>query len=240
MTASVTEAPVITPVAVETARWYDVAGVPPMTSDTGEQFQPTRMRVWDRLHTGWCVAVYGTLTDGTGARTARVFTANRTPGQLPAWARRHLVGRHRGTAQLMAQIDRFARDYVVPPPYDIDAERDDIERQLTALAVRAEVEARPDLPRILVRQIDRGPGRKPSLESQVTGVQDMNEAVALLMMVVEELTGVSADPYMGLVDECRRVAAREQERRHAGLGLLCDQCAGPCTIDGPREEAHRG
>lgn len=46
---------------------------------------------------------------------------------------------------------------------------------------------------------------------------------------VEEIVEAIAD----LVRDEIRTALRETDRRHAGLGLLCDQCDGPCQIDNP-------
>ncbi|GIF14829.1 hypothetical protein [Actinoplanes teichomyceticus] len=46
---------------------------------------------------------------------------------------------------------------------------------------------------------------------QADDVTSESELVVLLLLVVEKLTGVSTDSYVRLVDECRRVAAREHE-----------------------------
>lgn len=211
----VTEAPpVVTPVAVETTRVYAVAGAPPLPEVGGLLFRPDRLKAWDRLHGGWCVVVYGQLLDGT-RRAARVFADDRDAEQLPDWAHRQILARRpaqRETERLMRQMERWAHEFWVEG-FDTQAEHADIERQLLDMAHTVEAATgQPGQPRILVRQIDRGPGRKPILDAQVTGVAESDEAVALLMMVVERLTGVSAASYMDLVDAVRRVAARERER----------------------------
>lgn len=236
--STVTEAaPAVTAVAVESARVYDVAGAPALPDATGQLFEPNRLRVWDRLHGAWCVVVYGPLADGTERRTARVFAPGRDT-ELPEWARPYLLGPRTAQGEagrLLKMIADYARDYASDWGTSLDeveAQRANIERELVALATAAELgTGQPGQPHILVRQIDRGADRKQALDAQIRGVEDPEEAVCLLMMVVERITGVRGDSYMHLVDAVRAVAARERDRDHAGLSLNCDLCGGPCEID---------
>lgn len=127
--------PMVAPLAVETVRWYAVSNVDDLTDAQDRLFRATQCKVWERPFRGWMVVVYGWRTDG-GGRAAKVYAADHDAEALPDWARPLLPGhaaRERGLAALMRQIDRYARDYL-HPAIRIDAERDDIERQLVALA----------------------------------------------------------------------------------------------------------
>lgn len=70
-------------------------------------------------------------------------------------------------------------------------------------------------PRIV---IDCPPGRSGNGRAcnvQVTGFDDPDDVAAVLLIVVERITGVRVDSYLHLVDECRRIAAREQATENA-------------------------
>ncbi len=132
-------APTIKPLAVETHLWYGVYGAPAVADETDQAFLPDTLKVWRHPLRGWAVLLYGKLL-ADGKATARLYAEARGD-QLPAWAV-HMVGpaaAGRDPRQLLAQIERFARDYVEPAPFDISAERDDIHRQVVALATAAQL-----------------------------------------------------------------------------------------------------
>jgi hypothetical protein len=52
--------------------------------------------------------------------------------------------------------------------------------------------------------------KKFDIGVKATGVDSGEQVLTILLLVVEKLTGVSTDGYVRLVDEVRRVAAREQ------------------------------
>lgn len=47
------------------------------------------------------------------------------------------------------------------------------------------------------------------VDVQTEGVDSEDSLALLLLVVVQKITGVRTDTYVSLVDECRRVAARE-------------------------------
>ncbi len=77
-------------------------------------------------------------------------------------------------------------------------------------------------------------GKRPDgRESTIVG--DLAEAIEDAAHYQEQCRRAGrADRYVAYrLVEISHDEARPALRRHAGLGLLCDRCDGPCRIDGP-------
>ena len=201
--------PVCTPLVVETARWWTVTDAPTLLDAQGREFTPGRVKVLDRPFTGWMAVVFGHLLDAAGdVQTARVFDAQHDTDQAPRWVLKLVRGGPHRTdvRELLGQIERYACGYVdMPHP---EAERDDIERQVLALATAAGIGAagQVDRPWILVRQVSEA--GEDRLHADIRGVSCGDEAAVVLLKIVEELTDVRVDSYLRLVDVVREIRGR--------------------------------
>jgi len=65
-------------------------------------------------------------------------------------------------------------------------------------------------PHIVIDCPPRADGDGFDINVQAEGFASHDELATTLLLLVERITGVRTDGYVRMVDECRRVAAREQ------------------------------
>ncbi len=66
-----------------------------------------------------------------------------------------------------------------------------------------------DHPHIVIDCPTQADGKR-DIEATITGIDSQDQAVIILLTVVEQLTGISTNGYVDMVDAARRFAAREE------------------------------